>query len=191
MKDVRARIVVSGEVQGVGYRDLVKEAAFNLRLKGTIRNRPDERVEITAEGQKATIEKFAKEINVWQYPIGVESVGIEYSKATGEFKRFTIEWEEKLDAINAERLATSARLLRTMNDSLGSKMDKMSESLGTKMDKNLHATQSVGGKIDLMRTEVAGSFTRMEEKYGEIGRNLNEAVRLLARAVDKFEKRGG
>jgi hypothetical protein len=81
--------------------------------------------------------------------------------------------------------------MKTMNTSLGFKMDKMNVSLGAKMDKNLQATQSVGEKVDLMRSEVAGSFTRMEEKYGEIGRDLNEAVRLLARAVDKFERRSG
>lgn len=50
------RIVVSGRVQGVGYRYYILRIASNLNLKGYVRNLPNGRVEIEAEGEFTDIE---------------------------------------------------------------------------------------------------------------------------------------
>ena len=44
------RFVVSGRVQGVGYRYFVLRAAATLGLRGFARNQPDGSVEVVAEG---------------------------------------------------------------------------------------------------------------------------------------------
>lgn len=42
--------IVSGNVQGVGYRDFVRAAAEELDVKGWVRNREDGSVEVLAQG---------------------------------------------------------------------------------------------------------------------------------------------
>ncbi len=46
----RVRLVVSGSVQGVGFRMFIHRAANELELTGSVKNRPDGAVEIDAQG---------------------------------------------------------------------------------------------------------------------------------------------
>jgi acylphosphatase len=46
----RWRLMVEGEVQGVGYRAATQRRASELALSGWVRNRPDGSVELEAEG---------------------------------------------------------------------------------------------------------------------------------------------
>ena len=43
---IKALVLVEGRVQGVGYRSLVKRAADSLGVRGFVRNRGDDSVEI-------------------------------------------------------------------------------------------------------------------------------------------------
>lgn len=54
------RFLVSGRVQGVGFRAFVVEAARGLGLAGWVRNRADGRVEAVAEGEQAALERLAE-----------------------------------------------------------------------------------------------------------------------------------
>jgi acylphosphatase len=55
---VRGRLVVSGRVQGVGFRWFIREAARQHRLAGWVRNRADGSVELEASGDDASFRKF-------------------------------------------------------------------------------------------------------------------------------------
>ena len=46
------RIIVSGKVQGVFFRDNARKKATELRLKGYAKNLPDGTVEVVAEGSE-------------------------------------------------------------------------------------------------------------------------------------------
>ena len=59
----KARIVVNGIVQGVGYRALVKQVGRQLGIKGLVRNFEDTKVEIFCEGQENNIREFLKQID--------------------------------------------------------------------------------------------------------------------------------
>lgn len=54
----RRRYVVSGRVQGVGYRAFAARAARALRLSGGALNLEDGRVEVVARGQAHALDRF-------------------------------------------------------------------------------------------------------------------------------------
>jgi acylphosphatase len=54
------RLIVSGRVQGVGYRAWTVRQARALGLRGWVRNRRDDSVEILAEGEDAALAELAE-----------------------------------------------------------------------------------------------------------------------------------
>jgi acylphosphatase len=60
------RLVVSGRVQGVGFRWFVAEAARQEGLVGWVRNLEDGRVDVLAEGDADALARF--EWRLWQGP---------------------------------------------------------------------------------------------------------------------------
>lgn len=52
---LRARVFISGFVQGVGFRQFIKRNASKLGLTGWVRNLPDNRVEAVFCGSKEKI----------------------------------------------------------------------------------------------------------------------------------------
>jgi acylphosphatase len=80
----RARIVVTGIVQGVAFRHFTLREAERLALAGWVRNLPDGRVEAVAEGPKARVEALVAWC--WRGPPAaqVSRVEVEWSPAQGE-----------------------------------------------------------------------------------------------------------
>ena len=64
MSDVIRRIVISGHVQGVGYRFFVLDEAERIGLRGWVRNLPDGRVEAEVEGPDASINELVKRLQI-------------------------------------------------------------------------------------------------------------------------------
>jgi acylphosphatase len=54
------RLIVGGRVQGVGYRDWLKQRASALGLDGWVRNRPDGTVEALISGDTASVEELLR-----------------------------------------------------------------------------------------------------------------------------------
>jgi acylphosphatase len=61
MKKETVIFVIAGKVQGVWFRRHTKETALELGIKGTVQNLADGSVEVKAQGDKNSMEKF----NVW------------------------------------------------------------------------------------------------------------------------------
>lgn len=57
---IRRRIVVTGRVQGVWFRDSTRREAERLGVAGWARNRADGTVEIVAEGESAAVEALVR-----------------------------------------------------------------------------------------------------------------------------------
>jgi acylphosphatase len=53
---IRRRVVVSGRVQGVFFRDSVRRLADSRGVAGWVRNNPDGTVEAAFEGEQAAVE---------------------------------------------------------------------------------------------------------------------------------------
>jgi acylphosphatase len=54
----RVQVHYSGRVQGVGFRVTVRRLACGYDVTGSVRNHPDGRVELIAEGAKAELKAF-------------------------------------------------------------------------------------------------------------------------------------
>ncbi len=57
-----AHIFVTGSVQGVGFRSAVRKQALNHQIQGYVRNLPDGRVEICAQGKEEQILDFLRDL---------------------------------------------------------------------------------------------------------------------------------
>jgi acylphosphatase len=90
MSEARARIVISGIVQGVWYRAYTERTARALGLRGWVRNMPDGRVEAVMEGPKPAIEMAVLECKKGPPSSRVENVEIRWEEPTGEFGSFEI-----------------------------------------------------------------------------------------------------
>ena len=56
--------MISGRVQGVGYRNFAQRVARDLHLRGWARNLDDGRVEVLAIGTKLHLERFEGELRL-------------------------------------------------------------------------------------------------------------------------------
>jgi len=70
--------IVSGKVQGVGFRDFVTRAAKVYGLNGFVRNKEDGTVEVCAQGVPDELKQFIEELNEGSVLAKVESVGIDW-----------------------------------------------------------------------------------------------------------------
>ncbi|MEM1550752.1 MAG: acylphosphatase, partial [Candidatus Bathyarchaeia archaeon] len=59
---MRLRIIVSGIVQGVGFRPFVYRVASKNNLKGYVRNRGDSCVEIVVHGLEENVRNFLRDL---------------------------------------------------------------------------------------------------------------------------------
>jgi acylphosphatase len=83
-------IFYSGNVQGVGFRYTVKSVAAGYEVTGFVRNLPDGRVELLAEGSKDELEAFRQAIRDSGLEHFVRQEQAAWSDATGEYRGFEI-----------------------------------------------------------------------------------------------------
>ena len=83
------RAVVSGRVQGVGFRFFAERSAKKAGVVGWVRNLPDGRVETVVEGSDDAVERYLSEIR--RGPLGsrVTDVSVE-DRPPGNFELFEI-----------------------------------------------------------------------------------------------------
>lgn len=74
---IYAKIIVFGQVQGVGYRAHVSNVARQLDIKGRVKNLPDKTVEIECEcSDEKKFENFLNLINRKEGSIRVDNIKI-------------------------------------------------------------------------------------------------------------------
>ncbi len=72
--------IVSGRVQGVGYRFFVFRAASRLGLSGYVRNLPNGSVEVSAAGSAAALDALTAELRKGPAGANVRSVNLDWSR---------------------------------------------------------------------------------------------------------------
>ena len=90
MSLVRVNIHYSGRVQGVGFRYTVKSLVTGYDVLGTIRNLPDGRVELVAEGERVELEEFLQAVQDSGLRRHIQDEDIVWEEAQDKFKGFEI-----------------------------------------------------------------------------------------------------
>lgn len=88
---IARRFFISGEVQGVGYRYFAQRVAARHQVVGYVRNLPDGRVEVLAEGSRDSIDGFRNDLATGPQFSRVEQVEEVNAEPTGHYSIFRIE----------------------------------------------------------------------------------------------------
>jgi acylphosphatase len=86
----RLHLIISGEVQGVFFRDYVSKTANSLELTGWARNNSDGTVEVIAEGSEDSLKELLEKCRQGPAAARVDKVDVKWEKAAEEFKEFSI-----------------------------------------------------------------------------------------------------
>lgn len=90
MPEDSVKIIVSGLVQGVGYRYFIYRQAQSLGLTGYVKNLPGGQVEIVACGVKGLIDDLVRTARVGPSYASVADVSLEKIEPSPAFNDFEI-----------------------------------------------------------------------------------------------------
>ena len=87
---ITRHLVIHGRVQGVYFRDSMRQQARRLGVTGWVRNRWDGRVEAVFEGSEHAVKRAVAWCRDGSPDAHVDSVEVKVEPATGEFRAFNI-----------------------------------------------------------------------------------------------------
>ncbi len=90
----RVYVVISGDVQGVGFRSWIKKRAQNLRITGWVGNRADGVVEAVFEGEADKITEMIELCYSGPDVAWVKDVQVTGQVYTDEFMDFEVKIED-------------------------------------------------------------------------------------------------
>ena len=168
----KARIVVDGVVQGVGYRALVKQVARQLKLKGLVRNLEDTKVEVFCEGQESKIREFLTQMD--RKTEDKDVLGINVAKIDSF-------WENQKSYRPAWKKYN------------GFEIDYQIDSLSPVDNETLESQEFaklyfIGFRDEMkgFRHETHENFRKMDEKYGDISKELKEFRKTVKEFLNAF-----
>ena len=180
----RVEIIASGDVQKVGFRDVIQKIGRDLGLSGTVENREPYDVRIVAEGEEDGLKEFIEALKIKRGPIQVRELEVSWAEATGEFPYFKIlrgDWQDELGErfdvavgllhrsieIGEENLALGKENLAVSKENLaiGKKMLEKQDTMIERQDETI-------GEIRAMRSDfqdhMEKRFTKIEGEIAEI-----------------------
>src|SRR3954452_18506019 len=86
---IARKFLISGEVQGVGYRFFAQRAAARHQILGYVRNLSDGRVEAWAEGNAEAVEAFKHDLvagPAYANVLNVEEINLEPTERYSSFR---------------------------------------------------------------------------------------------------------
>jgi acylphosphatase len=87
---LRCEIIVSGLVQGVGFRYFVLQTALKLGLKGYTKNLYSGEVLSVAEGEKFLLDEFFNQLKIGPKYADVRNANVKWAEYKNEFTTFEI-----------------------------------------------------------------------------------------------------
>jgi acylphosphatase len=86
----RAHVRISGQVQGVFFRDSTSRKARELNLAGWVKNLPDGRVEAVFEGSSESVKEILHWCEEGPQHASVENVDADIEDAGGDLSGFEV-----------------------------------------------------------------------------------------------------
>lgn len=86
------KLTVRGRVQGVYFRDFTRRHATCLGIAGYVRNLPDGSVEVTAQGERHSLEALLCHLKVGPPGARVQSIETCWSEPSGDYAGFAIQY---------------------------------------------------------------------------------------------------
>ena len=83
---ITKHLIISGRVQGVGYRNYMAHKARQFQISGWVRNRSDGSVEAVIQGTPENVEALI--VRARRGPAKASVTGITVSEASGDFTDF-------------------------------------------------------------------------------------------------------
>ena len=84
------KIIVTGKVQGVGFRRNVQELARKIGVAGQVSNLEDGNVEILVRAEDKNIDRFLNSIKQLELPVRVENIVKRPARISSKVKSFKI-----------------------------------------------------------------------------------------------------
>ncbi len=91
-KTIQLRAIFKGRVQGVFFRQHVKDIAEKLKITGYVKNLKDGFVEVLAIGNRDILEKFLNEIEKNPRQARIDSIEKKFQEKDMSFDRFEIRY---------------------------------------------------------------------------------------------------
>jgi acylphosphatase len=86
----RAHVRISGQVQGVFFRDSTRQKAEELGLAGWVKNTPDGQVEALFEGPSERVREMVNWCEEGPRHASVENVDTNFEGASGDLEGFEV-----------------------------------------------------------------------------------------------------
>ena len=88
----QAHVIVSGVVQGVGFRFFTRRTALRYNVSGWVKNLASGEVEIIAEGEESRIRMMLQELRTGNPHASVRNMNVDWQKYSGGFSTFDIRY---------------------------------------------------------------------------------------------------
>ena len=124
----RATAIISGRVQGLGYRNIVDTEAYKHKITGHVKNLKDRTIEVVAESYESSLKAFFNEININEFPIHVDNISITWDKPTNEYTYFDIIRGDPAEEMG-ERMDIAIIKLTSMDENQNLMLNKQDLSL--------------------------------------------------------------
>ena len=83
-------VLISGRVQGVGFRWFTEKEALARDVRGYVRNLPDGRVEVLAQGDASTIAAFCERLRAGPRAARVDEIDMKPAAVDSQLKSFSV-----------------------------------------------------------------------------------------------------
>jgi acylphosphatase len=88
---IARKLLISGEVQGVGFRYFTQRSAAKHQVRGYVRNLPDGRVEAFVQGSEPAVAAFTQDVTAGPRDSNVTDIEEFVVEPTNEYSTFRIE----------------------------------------------------------------------------------------------------
>lgn len=196
---MKMRLIVRGNVQGVGYRALVKQTARDLQIKGQTKNLEDGTVEIFAESDETVLKKFKKLIDIRSgkqlFSINVEEICVylegdkNYVNPPVQFGVFNIDYCEEaksaFEKANLERLEIGTLVMSSFKDQTAQNFGMLDEKYGLIAKELINTRKEMKTDREIL---MASTGKEMKEDREILKKEMKEDRKILIQELSEFKE---